>query len=403
MNASVFKSRQLALLAALAIILAGLNLRPALAGIGPLLDLIRADIDLSFLSAGLATTLPIAAMGVLALGGQWVYRLGMRRGVFIGLACILLACVARLFLASTAPLLGSALLAGAGIGVVQVLMPGFIKRYFPDHVEKLMGLYVTAIMGGAALAALAAPALAPHTGWRGALALLGVPAAVALAAWLASAPLDPPAAHTRATAATVSVFRRKRAWALALVFGIETGCYTLLLAWLAPYYLQLGWLPQDAGALLAGLTVCEVVAGLLVSAFAPRLPDRRVPIGVCILLGVAGLACLILAPQTLAWPAICLLGLGIGSLFPLTLILTMDHASDATRAGILAAFVQGVGYMIAGAMPLMAGILRDRLGSFDAAWTVMLALLLLAFPLILRFTPESAHRYDRAPTNSARS
>jgi CP family cyanate transporter-like MFS transporter len=396
MSAPAFPHRGLAIAAAVAIVLTGLNLRPALAAIGPLLDLIRGDIGLSFRAAGLATTLPVVMMGVFALGGGLVYRLGLRRGILIGLSAILLACAGRLFIAGTAGLLVSALAAGAGIGIVQVLMPGFIKRYFPAHVDRLMGLYVTSIMGGAALAAIAAPALAPALGWRGALALGGVPAAIAIVAWLASAPADPRASAAQAaTPARRGVFGCRRAWTLALVFGIETGCYTLLLAWLAPYYLQLGWSAQDAGALLAGLTLCEVAAGLLVASLAPRWTDRRIPLVGFLLSGAAGFACLIAAPDALAWVAVILLGFGIGALFPLTLILTLDHAQSPTRAGVLAAFVQGIGYMIAGLSPLLAGALRDRLGSFDAAWIVMLALLLSALPLVLRFTPRSTRQYDR--------
>jgi CP family cyanate transporter-like MFS transporter len=213
---------------------------------------------------------------------------------------------------------------------------------------------------------------------------------------MVAAPADP-----RATAAPSTQPPRRggsrtcRAWTLALVFGIETGCYTLLLAWLAPYYLQLGWSAQDAGALLAGLTLCEVGAGLLVSSLSPRWTDRRIPLIGFLLSGAAGFACLIAAPDALAWLAVILLGFGIGALFPLTLILTLDHAQSPTRAGVLAAFVQGVGYMIAGLAPLLAGALRDRLGSFDAAWIVMLALLLSALPLVLRFTPRSTRQYDR--------
>jgi cyanate permease len=52
-------------------------------------------------------------------------------------------------------------------------------------------------------------------------------------------------------------------------------------------------------------------------------------------------------------------GLGIGSLFPLSLIVTLDHADDPARAGRLTAFVQGGGYIIASIMPFVAGWMRS--------------------------------------------
>ena len=51
----------------LAIVLTGLNLRPILAAVGPVLDDIQAATSLGDSGAGLLTTLPVLAMGVCAL------------------------------------------------------------------------------------------------------------------------------------------------------------------------------------------------------------------------------------------------------------------------------------------------------------------------------------------------
>jgi CP family cyanate transporter-like MFS transporter len=65
-----------------AIILLGLNLRPILAAIGPLLDSIQASTGISNADAGLLTTVPVFAMGVCALAGaQLQRRLGVARGI----------------------------------------------------------------------------------------------------------------------------------------------------------------------------------------------------------------------------------------------------------------------------------------------------------------------------------
>jgi cyanate permease len=68
---------------------------------------------------------------------------------------------------------------------------------------------------------------------------------------------------------------------------------------------------------------------------------------------MAGFCGLILCPQhpSLLWS--CLLGLGIGGLFPMSLIVSLDHLDDPQRAGGLTAFVQDIGYLIAGVMALM--------------------------------------------------
>ncbi|CDI12362.1 protein of unknown function (plasmid) [Agrobacterium pusense] len=57
-----------------------------------------------------------------------------------------------------------------------------------------------------------------------------------------------------------------------------------------------------------------VIAGLAVSALISRFPDRRGPLAAALFVIRGGLTCLITRP--LALPAIILLGLGIGALFP---------------------------------------------------------------------------------------
>lgn len=62
---------------------------------------------------------------------------------------------------------------------------------------------------------------------------------------------------------------------------------------------------------------------------------------VVLVLLLCGLICLTIAPLTMASVATVLLGLGIGALFPLSLIVTMDHADSPSTASSLLGFVQG--------------------------------------------------------------
>lgn len=170
-------------------------------------------------------------------------------------------------------------------------------------------------------------------------------------------------------------------------FGIGTGAYTLVLAWLPPFYTQLGWSAADSGLLLGALTLTEVAAGLLVSSIIGRFPDRRPLLLVVLALLLAGLACLVIAPAALALPAIVLLGCGIGALFPLSLIVTMDHATDPAGAAALLGFVQGGGYIIASCMPLTAGLIREHSSSLQQAWIVMAGGVLVLMLIALRLAP----------------
>lgn len=165
---NVRSSSRSALWLMLGIMFIALNLRPSMAAVGPLLTAIRGDIPLSFTLASLLTMLPVMAMGLAMFVGLGVsQRLGEQRTVVLSLLIIGLATVSRLFVDSAAELILSAVLAGIGIALIQALMPVLIKSRFSDNAALCMGLYVTSIMGGAAIAASFAPVVMTRTSsWR---------------------------------------------------------------------------------------------------------------------------------------------------------------------------------------------------------------------------------------------
>ncbi|WP_447592542.1 MFS transporter [Aquipseudomonas campi] len=375
-----------------AVILLGLNLRPVLAGVGPLLDQIQADTGLDHVGASLLTTLPVIAMGLGALAATLLRRLlGERGGMLCGMLFVMLACLWRWLAPSADSLVLSALLAGAGIAFVQALLPALIKRRFAADSGRLIGFYSCAIMAGAALAAAGTPWFAGLFGWPVALGLWGLPALLAASVWLRATATPAPPEDTSLALVGLSLWRSPRAWLLLSFFGIGTGAYTLVLAWLPPYYTALGWSATSSGLLLGGLTVCEVIAGLLISSQLHRWPDRRVPLFMVLTSLLLGLICLVLAPERLALLVCVLLGTGIGALFPLSLIIAQDHLDDPQQTGDLLAFVQGGGYLIAASAPLLAGLVREYSNDLRLSWIAMAVATLLLAALAYRFKPDSGH------------
>ncbi|MCA8035510.1 MFS transporter [Burkholderia arboris] len=380
-----------------AIVLVGLNLRPALAAIGPLLDMIQRATGIGDGAASLLTTIPILLMGLGALSARRLQRLtGIAGGVWLGVALIALACASRVGAQHAWLLLGSACCAGVGIAMVQALLPGFVKAHFATRIGGAMGVYSTSIMGGAVLASVVAPFAAVRWGWLAALAGWALPAALAALAWPLASRGDDALASGPVSVSAARPSRSPRAWRLALFFGIATGAYTLVLAWLPPYYTRLGWSPTAAGSLLGGVTFAEVVAGLTVSATIDRLPDRRPVLHAAIASLLVGLLVMLAAPDALALPAALLLGAGIGALFPLSLIVTVDHAATPADAASLTGFVQGIGYLIAALFPFAAGIVRQHLADLTPAWIAMACLCIALFALAAGFAPKQMRQIARA-------
>lgn len=383
------------LMIGVSLLLIGLNLRPILASVGPLLPSIQQDISLSFALASMLTLLPVLAMGMGCFVGFKIAKgLGFANTVTVSLLFLLIATAMRFGVETANALICSALLAGMGIALIQTLMPTLIKQNFADKTPLMMGLYVIAIMGGAAMAASSAPFIAADLGWRAGLGHWTWLALAAILLWIVSRKHLALPSHTDKQA-EYSFWRYRRSWLLALFFALGTSCYVCVLAWLAPYAIELGYSQTQAGLALGFLTSMEVIAGLVFPWLASKSTDRRAIIALLCLLQLIGFMGFALAPQVPIFLWAALAGLGIGGIFPLSLIVTMDHQQNPLLAGKLTAFVQGIGYSIAAISPWIAGLIRDNFQSFNMAWLLLAALSVIAYLLSRQFNPSGYAQHYR--------
>ena len=313
--------------------------------------------------------------------------MGERRGIALGLMMILLACLARWLLGQAPALLATALLGGAGVALIQALVPAMIKRQFHQRVPLAMGVYSASLMGGGGLAALLSPLVASHfQNWQAGLGIWLLPALGALLLW-AWLPLG--AAKNLQVAPPLQGLRNRRAWLLALYFGLVNCGYMSMVAWLPAYYQQLGWGVLPSGSLLAFMTIFQVIAALLMPALAQRGIDRRPLLTISLLAQTVGYSGLLWAPLQYPHLWVALIGFGLGACFALSLLLTLDHRRDPREAGQLAAFVQGVGFLINAVSPWMTGWLRELTGSFVSAWAVLTVTVIAMLVVTRVFSPAT--------------
>ena len=135
------------------IVLIALNLRPALAGVGPLVGAIRDTTGLSNTMLGLLTTLPLLAFGVLStLTPLFTRRMGIEGTLSLAMALLTGGLFLRVIPTDLA-LFGGTLLAGIAIAFGNVLLPSIVKRDFPNHTGIMTSVYSSTLGIGATLAA----------------------------------------------------------------------------------------------------------------------------------------------------------------------------------------------------------------------------------------------------------
>ena len=366
--------------AAALVALIAFNLRPALSTIAPVLPEIMADTGLSATGASVLTTAPVLCLGLFAPLAPWLARLiGMERTMLLALFAILLGVGLRG--AATAPaLMSGSLIAGAGIGMGNVLMPGLLKRDFPDRGAQMTGVYVMALSGGAAFAAaVAAPlSMALDGWWGGALAAWTVPAAAAMAwagmVWAGRLGRGPEGAVAApAVRRGAALWRDPLAWQVTLFMGLQSTLAYIVFGWMAPMLRSRGDSAVTAGFVVSLSVVFQIIASLPVPILAARLRRQSGPAAAAALLAGASFVALLTAPLSWQWALAAMLGLGQGAAFSLAILLIMLRAGDSEAAARLSGMAQGVGYTMAAAGPLIVGVLHDWTGGWAGAGWVFVA------------------------------
>ncbi|MEU4966535.1 MFS transporter [Streptomyces smyrnaeus] len=403
-------------LVAVGMVIAALNLRPAISGLGPLLEEVRRGLHMNGTVAGLLTSVPSLCFAVF---GGLAPRLARRRGaafvVLGGMVAIALGLALRPLAGGTATFLAATMLALAGIAVSNVLMPVVVKHWFPDRVGSMTGLYSMALaLGTAGAAAVTVPMTDALGGsWRVGLGVWAVLATVAVVPWAVisrnrSARIPEPRAaqeavpeqtaegeaatearaRGRATGRTpagpaagtgaapgLRITKSPTAWALGVFFGLQASAAYITMGWLPQIFRDAGVSASAAGVMLAVTMGMGVPLSFVLPKVAARMRHQGplvLALGVC---GLAGYAGLWFAPAAGAW--IWALVLGVSNCaFPLAL--TMIGMRSRSNAGVvkLSAFAQSTGYLISIPGPLLVGSLHDLSGGWHMPLLLMTALML---------------------------
>jgi CP family cyanate transporter-like MFS transporter len=398
------RSRLHSFLLILGIMLLAANLRPALTGVAPLIGQIRAETGISNGVAGLLTTLPLLAFGLLSpIAPRVARRFGMERALLASLLVLAAGILLRWAGAVGALFLGTTIL-GAAIALANVLLPSLVKREFPAHAGLMTSVYSTSLGISAALAAGVSVPLAQldGVGWQGALVVWALPALLAAVAWLpqlgrSDRPADPSA---RSSPGLRDLWRSPLAWQVTLFMGLQSLSYYVTLTWLPEILQEEGMGATRAGWMLGLSQAVAIVTMFLAPMIAERRPSQRGVVAVAVGVSGAGALGLLVAGSTASTLWVVLLGLGQGATFSLALTFFALRAPDSGHAAALSGMAQSVGYLLAAGGPSLFGVLRDATGS----WKVPLALLLtVTVCLLIAGLGASRDASVGAPTQEKRS
>lgn len=375
-------------------VLVGLNLRPALSSLAPLLPRIEGEGELSMLSLSLLTTLPVLCLGLFAPFAPWfARRLGIERSLALALIVLSAGLALRGFQLAGLLFFGT-LLVGAAIGVLGTLLPALVKRELADSADLMTGVYTMALcLGGALGAGLSIPLAELLSSWSLSLMAWASLALTALVAWWWIMPQPAPnSEHQTASGYARALLKKPLAWQVMLLMGSQSSLAYIVFGWLPTLLVRQGYSEAEAGWLMGGSILVQLVSAIAAPWLARLSKDQRPALIAVLGLIGAGLLMLLLGSPAWRWPGAILLGLGQGGSFSLALTLIVLRSGNAKIAGELSALAQGGGYTLAAMGPLAVGLMLDAgIGIQGVTW---LLLVILAFSACMAMFAGRLHRIE---------
>lgn len=376
---------------ALALVAVAANLRIAITSVPPLLDAISADLGLSHAAAGALTTLPVLCMGLFAPVASRIAHHTGAAGAVLGAAISIVVGTASRFAGDHVVVLyAGTFLCGVGIAVAGTLLPRLVKTYFPpERTGAVTGLYMLAMMGGAALSSAVAVPLADRFGsWQASLGSWSVIALVGALAWAPFTVRANPHHSPDEEGPGRLPWGHSTAWLVAGYLALQSWCFYSAVTWLAPTYVEHGWSRGSAGYLAAVFSGAQIVSGLLGPVLSDRTTDMRRLLLPAAALGVAGSIGIWLAPLAAPWVWAVVTGLGQGAAFSLALVLLVRYARTPEASGRLTGMAFLISYGIASIGPLAMGLVRDVTGGLSLVWGVLAVIGVVQGLVVLRLRPD---------------
>ncbi|WP_262027369.1 MFS transporter [Microvirga sp. Mcv34] len=342
------------------VVIAALNLRPALTSTATMMTEVQASLDLSRAWIGVLTTMPVLCFGIFGpLAPFLSAMLGLERAI----AVLLLGLAAGLALRGIPTgfaLFGGTLIAGAAIGMVGVLLPVVIRRRFPAQLGPMTGFYTMVLsIGGASAAGLTPVLEGAWRSWPMALASWSILALAGGIMWATLASGETASSSTARLPRFSLLLRDRLAWSVTAFMGLQAGLAFIVLGWLPTLLRDRGLDVLDAGVVTSVSILAQTVTALLVPSLATRRVSPRLLILLVLMATCTGFLGLLYAPlaSRVLWALV--LGLGQGGLFGLALLFVSLRSPTAEVTAMLSGMSQSIGYLGASLCPFAVSVLRS--------------------------------------------
>lgn len=366
-----------------------LLMRGPVTSVGPLSNEIVGRLAIGYAEYGLLAALPIAVFGLVSFPAPGIgRRFGLKGAAAI--AVLLLAAGSALRgVAVPAALWTGTLLVGAGIGLLNVVMPVVVKNWFAERLGLMMGIYTGVIGLSGSIGGLTAVPVARAFGgyeatmfaWAGA-ALLG------LALWLIFArfPADGEGAACGSDGRGRSrvggfggLLRDPLAWSLTAVMGLQSLLIYTVCAWMPAFWRSIGMTAEAGGFWIFVYLVSGLPASIGTARFMKACGNDARAALILAALYLFGACAWYWGGANVPWLVAGSVAAGAaqGSMLSVAFLLMAKKASNLGQMLAMSGLAQGAGYVAAGAGPWIFGALFEASAGFALSFLFTGAVILL--------------------------
>ena len=374
----------------LGVIFLSLILRTPITSVGAILGPLKSILDINNTVAGFITTIPLIAFAIFSpMVAKISNKVGLEKTLLLAAIIISIGLGLR-FHINTYVFFITTFIIGVGITVGNVLLPGLVKKYYPEKLGLMTGFYAVIMNIGAAVAAgISYPILSSNIGGE------KFSTGLAVNIWIIIAVINIFVYTAMSKNSSVSeikdehekvhgYFKYSKMWTIMLSMGLQSALFYCSVSWFAEIMISKDFSPETAGLLLSISQFAQFPSTFIVPILADKVHNKLIiPVVITIGYLVSLVGMLYTSGNfVLMLIFIIIFALAGGGSFSYVMYLFSVKSRNESEAADISGLAQSGGYLLAAIFPPLLGYIRDISDWNKALYVLILTTAVLLITLV---------------------
>ena len=374
----------------LGVIFLSLILRTPITSVGAIVGPLKSILDINNTVAGFITTIPLIAFAIFSpMVAKFSNKAGLEKTLLFSAVIISIGLGLRFYI-NTYVFFITTFIIGVGITVGNVLLPGLVKKYYPEKIGIMTGFYAVVMNIGAAVAAgISYPILSTNIGGKNFATGLAVNiwiiiAVVNIVIYVAMSKNNNASEVTDTHEKVHGYFKYSKMWTIMLSMGLQSALFYCSVSWFAEIMISKDFSPETAGLLLSISQFAQFPSTFIVPILADKLHNKLIiPVVITIgyLISLVGML-YTSGNFVLMLTFIIIFALAGGGSFSYVMYLFSVKSRNESEAADISGLAQSGGYLLAAIFPPLLGYIRDISDWNKALYVLILTATVLLITLV---------------------